>query len=73
MFWRKYRKVQNFFSSNNRKRIKKKYDKNGYEDITTVSYKIKSIDSARFMTSPLSNLVNNLEEGIHKIQCKDCN
>ena len=28
------------------------------------------IDSARFMTSLLSNLVNNLSEGIHKIKCK---
>ena len=24
------------------------------------------------MTSSLSNLVNNLAEGIHKIECKDC-
>ena len=34
----------------------------------TVSYKIKFIDSA----SSLSNLVDTLEEGIHKIKCKDC-
>ena len=28
------------------------------------------IDSARFMASFLSNLVNNLSEGIHRIKCK---
>ena len=27
------------------------------------------IDSARFMASSLSNLVNNLPEGIHRIKC----
>ena len=30
------------------------------------------IDSARFMTNLLSNLVDYLTEGIHKIECKDC-
>ena len=30
------------------------------------------IDSARFMASSLSNLVYNVAEGVHKIQCKDC-
>ena len=49
MAWRKYRKVQNFSSSN--KKRNKKNDKNSNEDITTVSYKIKFIDSARFMAS----------------------
>ena len=28
------------------------------------------IDSARFMASSLSNLVNNLSEGIYRIKCK---
>ena len=28
------------------------------------------IDSARFMVSSLSNLFNDLAEGIHKIKCK---
>ena len=33
-------------------------------------YIVQFIDSSRFMTSSLSNLVNYLSEGIHKIQCK---
>ena len=42
------------------------------ENIITISYKIKLIDSVRFMASSLSNLVNNLAEGIHRIKLKDC-
>ena len=37
-----------------------------------MSHKIKFIDSARFMVTWLSNLVDNLTEGVHKIKCKDC-
>ena len=33
---------------------------------------VKRIGSARFMATSLSNLVDNLTEGIHKIKCKDC-
>ena len=36
----------------------------------TISYKLKSIDSTRFIASALSNLVDNLVEGIHKIKSK---
>ena len=50
----------------------RKVDKDGNEDIITISYKIKFTDSARFMPSSLSNLVNNLAEGIHKFKYKDC-
>ena len=57
------------FSVLREKKIRKD-DKDGNEDITNVSYKIKFIDSARFMASSLLNLVNNLAEGIHKIKCK---
>ena len=38
--------------------------------VVTISCKIKFIDSARFMATSLSNLVDNLTEGIHKIKCK---
>ena len=35
-----------------------------------LSYRLQIIASARIMTSSLSNLVNNLSEGIHRIKCK---
>ena len=49
-----------------------KIDKDGNESVVTISYKIKFIDSARFIATILSNLVDNLTEEIHKIKCKDC-
>ena len=33
---------------------------------------MKFIDCARFMATSLSNLADNLTDGIHKIKCKDC-
>ena len=47
-------------------------DKDGNKTVKTISYKIKFIDSAKFMASSVSNLIDNLTEGIHKIKCKDC-
>ena len=44
----------------------------GNESVVTISYKIKFIDSARFLASSLSNLVDNFAEVIHKIKCQDC-
>ena len=38
----------------------------------TISYKIKFIDSARFVANSLSSLVDNLAEGIHRIKFKNC-
>ena len=38
---------------------------------TEITYKIKFIDSYRFMSS--SKLVDNLSEGIHNNKCVDCN
>ena len=44
----------------------------GNDKITKISYKIKFIDSFRFMSSSLSNLVGNLSEELHSDQCTDC-
>ena len=49
-----------------------KIDKDGNESVVTTSYKIKFIDSARFMANSLTNFVDNLAERIHKIKCKGC-
>ena len=35
-----------------------------------ITYRLQFIDRARFMASSLSNLVQNLVEGIHKKKCK---
>ena len=45
-------------------------DKNKEEITKNISYKLRLIDSIRFMASSLSNLVNNLSEGIHKVKFK---
>ena len=37
-----------------------------------ITYKIKLIDSYRFMSMPLSKLIDNLSEGIHNNKCADC-
>ena len=44
-------------------------DKNG-EIIKNMSYILQFIDSAGFMSSSISNLVDNLSEGIHGIKCE---
>ena len=48
--------------------IKKKIENEDLE----ITYKIKFIDSYRFMSSSLSKLVDNLSEGIHNNKCVDC-
>ena len=40
--------------------------------VLSLYLKMKFIDSARFMSISLSNFVDNLAEGIHKIKCEDC-
>ena len=57
------------FSNSIRKKIKM-IDKDGKEITKTIPFKLKFLDSARFMASSLSNLVNNLAAGIHKVKCK---
>ena len=37
-----------------------------------ITYKIKFIDSYRFMSMPLSKLIENLSEGIYNNKCADC-
>ena len=46
-------------------------DKDGNDKIMKISYKIKFINSFRFMSSSLSNLGDNLSEGLHSDKCKD--
>ena len=48
--------------------IKKKIENKDLE----ITYKIKFIDSYRFMTSSLSKLFDNLSEGVHNNKCSDC-
>ena len=43
-------------------------DKSGEKITWNVFYLLQLIDSARFVPSSLSNLVNNLSEGIHRIR-----
>ena len=37
-----------------------------------MSYKLKFIDSFRFMSTSLSSLVDNLSDGLHCNKCTDC-
>ena len=59
----KHRRIYNIFCAN-KKRI-------GNKDIE-ITYKIKFIDSFRFMATSLSKLVDNLTEGIHNDKCIKC-
>ena len=46
-------------------------DKDGNDKTKKISYKIKFIDSYKFMSTSLSNLVNNLANGVHNDNCTD--
>ena len=43
------------------------------DDGKPIVYKIKFIDSFRFVFTSLSNLVDSLSDGLYYIKCKDCN
>ena len=45
--------------------------KKGNKTVEIKSYKIKFINTMRFMASSISNLVDNLTGGFHKIKCKN--
>ena len=60
-------KIYNIYSSN---RKFTSIAKNGEEIIKNLSYMLQFIDSVRFLTSLLSNLVNNFSERIHRIKYK---
>ena len=47
-------------------------DKGGNKNVVPISYKIKFIFIARFISTSLSNPLDNLTEEIHKIKCRDC-
>ena len=47
--------------------LKKKIENKNIE----ITYKIKFIDSYRFMSMPLSKLIDNLSEGLHNNKCLD--
>ena len=68
----KIQKITKFFRSN-RKEIMKT-DKYDNKKVATTSYQIKFIYNVRFMTTSLSNFVDNLTEGIQNLICKvdDC-
>ena len=42
------------------------------DKIIEITYKIKFIDSYRFMSTSLSKIVDNLSEGLHNNRCVDC-
>ena len=67
MSWGKHKKVQNFFYSN-RKKLGKLIKEN--ENIITITYKLKFIDSATFMATSLSNLVDNLTKDFTRLKIK---
>ena len=46
--------------------------KKGLDNGKSITYKIKFIDSFRFMSSSLSSLANNLSEGVNCDKCIDC-
>ena len=65
---KKHWKIHNLYSSNRKKAIR--INKNGEENIMNIFYILQFISSVRFMTSSLSNLLNNVPEWINRIKRK---
>ena len=53
-----------------KKNLKK--DEDGNDKIVNIPYRLKFIDSYRFMLASLSSLVNSLSDGLHNNKCVDC-
>ena len=49
----------------------KKRQRKLLDSVKTSTYKMKFIESFRFMSSSLSNLVDNISDGVHNIKCTD--
>ena len=47
-------------------------DKDGNDKTVNIPYKLKFIDSFRFMSTSLSSLVDNLSDELHSNKCTDC-
>ena len=43
------------------------------KSVENISYKVKFVDSMRFMATSLTKRVDCLSEGTHRIKCKNCN
>ena len=59
------------FSVKINKKITKK-DKDGGQNIVNIPYRLKFIDSYRFMSFSLSSLVDNFSDGLHNNKRADC-
>ena len=68
MLKRKQWKIHNFVVAIERE-VTRIY-KNGKKITKTISYRLQFTDTVRFMASSLSNLINNLAQGIYKFKCK---
>ena len=49
----------------------KKRQRKLLDSVKTSTCKMKFIESFRFMSSSLSNLVDNISDGVHNVKCTD--
>ena len=71
VFRKKYSEIHNILGTY-RNKIKLNDKASGDIIEKKITYKLKHIESARFMPDTLSNIVDNLAEGDNKKQCKEC-